>query len=1080
VTQPAASADVGNAHVEPSPLAAGGADAAVGEDGRLREVVTRLPAGLTARDGAVLDIRLLGDVQVRVDGERLEMLRPGRALSLLAFLVLHPRVAHARQQLAFQFWPDSPEAQARTNLRNVLHTLRRMHPALQSALRVTSDTLEWDPPLATTVDVEQFVTAAGAAAGADPDDADDLIARCRDALALYGGDLVPGDDDDWMVRRREALRDQYRGVLRLLATALIDAGRPGEATGVARELVHADPLDEVGHRLRIEAHHAAGDRAGAVRAYHECSATLERELGVEPAPATVAAYAAVLDRQPEPAATARSPLAGFVGREQEWKRLLAAWEDAAHRPPAVVLVTGEPGVGKTRLVEELRTVVAKSGATVAEGRSYESERDVGYGLVTAWLRSPGVEVGLRSLDREQRSELARLMPELGSPPRRESTDDSDRRRRLFDASARALTGTGKPTLLVADDCQWSDRPSQEFIHYLVRQRSDVPLLVVLTARAEELDLDHPVAVLRDALIVLDRLTELPLGRLSLEATGDLGSQLNGTPLDEAARRALFADTEGNPLFIVETLRAGWDGVQPGALTPRLRAVVDARFRRLSAVASTVLGAAAVVNRPASAELLARICDIDDRSLARGLDELWRRGILREAGVDGYEFTHGKLADAAYENLSPVMRRSYHGAVAEALSELVGREPDIASSHVAVHFEAAGRTEEAVAWFQRAALDAQAVAAYEEAVRLLDRALALVPALPSALRHLRELELLSSVPSALGGAEGFGTHRMREAHQRAEAAAARLGVDLEPAVLRSMVMSALCRDEFVEAEEAAERLLARATELGDDSAAFESRYLLGISAFWAADLDRARERFEAVVAGFDGETRVRHQQTYGHDPQVVCLSRLANTLWFLGRPDDARQACEDALALADEVHHPLSHDTAAIFGCLLAIDLEDPELLRRLEPRLSALGMRSLPFLIKREAVAGLVHVLDGRHEEGISRTRSALERCQGHNFYPGYQAAIGRILVAAHQHGGDAEGGLEACARVLAIGGTPLWSAEIHRARAEFLHATGGDAEWVDEELRIAAATAIHQGADGHRHRIEATRRRLVTATTST
>jgi tetratricopeptide (TPR) repeat protein len=760
---------------------------------------------------------------------------------------------------------------------------------------------------------------------------------------------------------------------------------------------------------------------------------------------------------------------------------VAAWQAAEGGPPAVVLVTGEPGIGKTRLVDELRAWCARSGVAVGEARSYATEGDLGYGVVVSWLRSPDIRMGVDRLSPGLRAELARLLPELGSPGPVDGADDAERRRRLFDAAATALAGASKPTLLVADDCQWSDQVSQEFIHYLIRQRVDAPLLVALTARREELDAGHPMTGLRDALAVLDRLTELPLGRLSREATGEVGSQVAGARLDEAAIETLFADTEGNPLFIVETVRSGWDGsTDSAALSPRLRAVIDARFHRLSEVAATVLGAIAVVGRPCSANLLARLCDLDDRSLARGLDELWHRGILCETGTDAYEFSHGKLRDAAYENLSPATRRTNHGVVAQVLSALVDKDHEFASSQVAFHFEAANRPAEAVVWFQRAALEAQQVFAFGEAVRLLDRALALVPALPSDVRHVRELELLSTLPVSLAAIDGFVTDRMRQAHRRAANVAASLGVELEPSFVRSMVMSALCRDEFADAAAAAAQLLDHATARGDASLHVESHYLLGISAFWAAKLQEARRHFEIVIADFDPSTRTRHHDVYGHDPQVVCQSRLANILCFLGRENDARRTCEEALAMAVEVGHPLSQDTAAIFSCLLAIDLNDHDRLRGWARQLGALGMDSLPFATKHEALLGLVEALDGRHAQGIARIRAALDRCAGRNFYPCFQATIVRVLLAAHSVAGDAEGGLETCALALDLGSTPLWDAEFHRLRAEFLHATGAELAQFGGELRTAEAVARRQSADGHLRHIEATRRRLGLAASST
>lgn len=207
--------------------------------------------------------------------------------------------------------------------------------------------------------------------------------------------------------------------------------------------------------------------------------------------------------------------------------------------------------------------------------------------------------------------------------------------------------------------------------------------------------------------------------------------------------------------------------------------------------------------------------------------------------------------------------------------------------------------------------------------------------------------------------------------------------------------------------------------------------------------------------------------------MVCFSRLANALWFLGHDDAARGTCDDALALADQVGHALSQATATIFSCLLAIDMDDRDQLRVRLRKLDALGLDTLPFATKREAIAGMVDVLDDRASEGISRTRAALARCEGRNFNPGLQAAIARILVAAHATAGDATGGLEACERALGLASTPIWDAEIHRARALFLYSAGAEPAQAHEALQVAEDLARHQRAEGHRRRIEDTRRRL-------
>ena len=203
------------------------------------------------------------------------------------------------------------------------------------------------------IDVAAF-DAAQAAADAPGVTAPHELEALRTAIDLYRGDLLEGCYDEWVLDVRERFRERYLSHLLRLAEVLAADGDYAEATRVGRELLRNDPLREETSRFLMRVHVAAGDRAAAVRVYYECVSTLQRELGVEPSAETIAAYAAITRSEPSgPAEPNRIAETTLVGRDDEWQQLIEHWRDAEKGDAHLVLVSGEPGVGKTRLVEEL-------------------------------------------------------------------------------------------------------------------------------------------------------------------------------------------------------------------------------------------------------------------------------------------------------------------------------------------------------------------------------------------------------------------------------------------------------------------------------------------------------------------------------------------------------------------------------------------------------------------------------------------------------------------------------------------------------------------------------------------------------
>jgi hypothetical protein len=591
----------------------------------------------------------------------------------------------------------------------------------------------------------------------------EAIAAFKTAADLYTGDLLPGWYDEWLAPERERLRQAYLDALERLAALLEQRRSYRQALDYAQRLVRADPLHEAVYRQLMALHLALGDRASALRVYHTCASILRHELGVDPSPATQAVYQRVLmvdaiPAQQEPPAVGTA----FVGRQAEWEALLRTWRQAAAGKAQLALITGEAGIGKTRLAEELLAWVQRQGVETAVARCYASGgAAVAYGPVAEWLRSVALQGKVREMEGIWRSEAARLLPELLAerpelPPPGPMTE-AWQRQRFFQALNRAVLGQAaagdsptidpatQPLLLLLDDVQWCDQETLDWLNFLLQANANVPLLVLGTVRAEEVEQDHPLTAFRLALAQHDLLSDLHLPSLSAAETAALAAGLLGNELAPAQAAQLFRDTEGNPLFIVETVRAGMGGRETSrqgnkageakepteggpdilspqsTLPPKVRAVIQRRLAMLSPAAQALTQTAAVIGREFTFDLLCRASGQDEASVVQSLDELWRRQIVREQGVDAYDFSHEKLREAAYGDLGRTRRRWLHGRVARALEMIHSADLDRAAGIIAEHYECAHLPAQAIAYYHRAAKAARAVYAQQEALVALARA-----------------------------------------------------------------------------------------------------------------------------------------------------------------------------------------------------------------------------------------------------------------------------------------------------------------------------------------------------------------------
>jgi DNA-binding SARP family transcriptional activator len=685
-------------------------------------------------------IRLCGRLEVELGGERVESRLPGRqgplVLALLAFNRSRPV---PRDELIGALWPGRPPADPDEALSALLSKVRQ---AVGRDVLTGRRELSLSLPDGAEIDVEHAQAAAararGALAAGDPAGAWEDAAA---ALAITGRGLLPGHDNPWVHERRAELDDLRLRTLEVQAQAGLALGgaRAAEAERAAAELVREAPLREAGHRLLMEALAVRGEGAEALAAYERLRVRLRDELGTAPGEATRALHARLLagdatavrpatraavprpDRLPD--RLAQSLASAWVGRHATLRRLREQAEAAGGGETGLVLVSGEGGIGKTRIVAELAQRMP--AFEVLYGRCDE-EGLFPFGPWIDMLRPRLARMPQDELAELVRGapELARLLPEIrdrlpGLVALPDAGDPDTQRRQLFGAVVAVVRriAARAPVLMIVDDLHWADRSSLLLARHVAGEPSLGRVLIAATFRDSELQPGHP---LPDLLAELERVREP--ARFRLEGMDEREvAQLIGGGAEEAAVAAIHAETGGNPFFVKQLARhleeVGRAGVPEG-----VRDVIAARVGRLPGDAGRMLGIAALIGRDFDLDLLERVAGVPEDELLDVLDAAVRGALLTEVpSTPGrYSFAHALLRTALEAGLSATRRARTHLRIAEAIEHLHAGRPEPWLGELARHFGAAGpqAADRAVAYAERAAAQAAHGLAYDEAARLL--------------------------------------------------------------------------------------------------------------------------------------------------------------------------------------------------------------------------------------------------------------------------------------------------------------------------------------------------------------------------
>ncbi|HEY3938077.1 MAG TPA: AAA family ATPase [Bryobacteraceae bacterium] len=995
-------------------------------------------------------ISLFGNLRISVAGRPVAAVNTNRLHSLIGYLVLHAGTPQPRERLAFLLWPASTESQARTNLRQLLHNLKRALPAECNSLVTDHFAVRWREDTSCTVDTADFQAALADAATAQMErDETREIRALSIAAQLYEDDLLPALYDDWLTPLREEYRKRLSHALQRLATLCEARQEYPAAIAWTGRLVALDPLCEAHHQSLIRLHAANDDRASALRAYHQCMRVLRRELGIEPGAATQELFQRILkaehgaSRQPaagssgSSAAKAGSPLQKvgvLVGREREWRQLASAWQSAVENGPRVALISGEPGIGKTRLADELYQSCVRRGNSAARARCYAGQGQVAYAPVAEWLRSDAVRAGWIGLGPQRLAELARLAPEIRerSP---EALVESWQRLGFYESLNTAFEKSRKPILLYLDDMQWCDADSFEWLNALLTSSAATGILLLGTVRAEETGREHPFSRFLAGLRQSGMVVEIPLTPLNAQETAELARLESTKPLESGNVGEIFRSTRGNPLFVVESVRAGLQST-------KVHAVIAARLAQLTAASYELAGLASAVGTPFSFDLLEKATDWDEASVSQALDELWRRRIIESRGAAEYDFTHDRLREVAYAELSLVRQRYWHRRVARALAEVYEADIESRSGQIASHFEQAGMAEEAIEYYRRAAAYARQRYAETEAAELLRRALTLCRGFPESDPRLKqELDLLAALGPALVTTEGYSATEVGETYERALELSRQLDDRNIFVILSGSWVFQIVRGNLEKARQFSLEFLKAAEREPAAELQLAGSFILGSSRFHLGQLEASLGHMTAALRVHSGPAESVLAQFAGPDLGVFCRSYLAHIAWHRGEDDQADAHAAEAIAAARRMRHPFSQAIALDYAAMLHVfqDASRAALAHGREAVELCSRHGFAYYLAMANVLTGWAAAAEGHAVDGLAQLREGLEelrRLGAELRLPYYftllAETLGRIGLV-----GEALASLSTGFAFASKNGENWTIAELHRVQGNLLAAEG-------------------------------------------
>jgi DNA-binding XRE family transcriptional regulator/tetratricopeptide (TPR) repeat protein len=790
------------------------------------------------------------------------------------------------------------------------------------------------------------------------------------------------------------------------------------------------------------------------------------------------------NRQPARSPSLIEPEFPLIGRAAEWTTLRSTWHTALQGKAQLICIAGDAGIGKTRLAEELLIHAHRNGHSVARARAYALEGRLAYAPVADWLRCPALANAVSALPVVWRSEIARLLPELlikdGTLPPPQPLTERWQLKRLFEALQQAFSAAEKqnPVLLVLDDMQWCDPETLEWLQYLLSAAPYHKLLVTGTVRDAEVDADHQLHKLWRNLLHEEQLTLLPLAPLSQTAVARLGAEVAQRPLDVKDAGQLFDECAGNPLFVIESVRfqdnlhnqqqtqtvhafaSQGNGLVP--LSPKVYAVIQARLDKLSPTARAIADLAAVAGRAFTLPLLTQTGRWDETQVALGVDELLHRRLVREQDSTQLDFSHDRIRDVAYAEISPVKRNLLHRAVAQALESIHANRLDAVAGELAGHYQQADDLGRALIYFRQAAAVAERLYAHHEVVRYLEKAIAIAQMkLDNPEFSTAAIDLWQELGSARVWIHGYGSASQGEAWGKAHKLAMRGGTVFQRAQATILLASvASNRGELRLCFGHAQEALPLAKDSGDPYLIASANSLYGRALYHFGKLEQALTYLQRAIAHAEEHALTTDAAKKWRSFYYSLLTRVAKCLWLLGFSDQANDA---AYKVVTNIHADI--DVFDRFGPLdftaqLYSFVRDFEAMRRLGESLIELSTKyEFSFFQWSGRIYygwALAHLGDVRTGLDLVRAGIKAQREQGSHLFASYnRGLLAEVLALTGEH----EEAIDEVDTGLVFAnetGNMYWSAHLLKLKGDLLQALGApDSEteaWYQHALALARA----------------------------